>query len=129
MPILQKCCKHVHEELDPTLVYTESNYQNSLVHYLLQSMPKGTHVMKETTVLYRLSDGFVFGSGRIDILCETSDMCFILELKANVDQQRKYCSRFSGQTSRYVKHFPTTKTKQGILVLFSSCTPILKALP
>jgi hypothetical protein len=128
MSILQKCCKYCQEELDPVLVYTESNYQNTLVHYLIKSMPEA-NVQKEIQVIYRLSDGFIFGNGRMDIVVETKNTCFILELKSNVDAARKYNSRFSGQTNRYVQHFETQKKKYGILVIFSNCSPIIKSLP
>ena len=128
MSILQKCCMYTHKELDPVLVYTESNYQNTLVHYLIKSMPEA-NVQKEIQVIYRLSDGFIFGNGRMDIVVETKNTCFILELKSNVDAARKYNSRFSGQTNRYVKHFETQKKKHGILVIFSNCSPIIKSLP
>ena len=125
--ILDTCCKLVDSELDRTLNYTESNYQNALLHMLRSHTNPNTILCKEVSLTYKLSDGFVFGSGRIDILCETSDVVYILELKNNVDC--KWLKKFTGQTLRYVKHYNTLKKRVGILIIFGTCSPIIKLLP
>ena len=125
--ILDMCCKLVDSQLDRSLNYTESNYQNALLHLLETHTDQNTILCKEVSLTYKLSDGFVFGSGRIDILCETGDNVYILELKNNVDC--KWLKKFTGQTLRYVKHFNTNKKKVGILIIFGTCSPIIKVLP
>ena len=123
---LQHCTKLVDNELDRSLLYTESNYQTALLHFLKLNLPK-TAISREVHINYKLSDGTTFGSGRADIICENEDTVFVLELKANTDY--KWFKKFSGQTERYVKHFETSKKIIGILVLFGNCSPILKILP
>ena len=125
--VLHRCCLEVDSELDRSLSYTEANYQNALLHLLRAALPAKSTLCKEVPLTYRLSDGFVFGSGRIDILYETEDTVFILELKSNVDC--KWLKKFTGQTMRYVHHYPTTKQKIGIVIIFGTCSPIIKVLP
>jgi len=127
LKLLHTACKRADEELDRNLNYTESNYQNALLHYLRKAVPDEMVCAKEVSVTYKLSDGFCFGGGRIDIICEDATSCWILELKAHAD--RRMIARFSGQTNRYVKHYPTSVPKCGILIIFGSCSPIVKVLP
>ena len=124
---IRKCCEHVDFELDRYLHYTENNYQNALLHTLRTEFPMDFILGREVPLTYKLSNGFIFGTGRIDILIETPKFVLILELKANVDC--KYLKKFSAQTLRYVKHYPTDKIKRGICIIFGSCSPIIKVLP
>ena len=98
-------------ELDRCLLFTETNYQNALIHTLYKLLDNTFVVGREVHISYRLSDSFIFGSGRADIICESDDQCFILELKASVDC--KYLKKFCSQTRRYVKHYQTNKKKLG----------------
>ena len=128
LPLLKKATEYVDRELDRCLLYTENNYQTCLL-YTLKNLQPNLIVNREVHVNYRLSDQFIFGSGRIDILVETDTHAFILELKANVDC--KYVRKYQAQTRRYVQHYETSKIKQGILIVFNSnCAqnPLLKIL-
>ena len=126
MKQLEIATQKVDQELNRSLLYTENNYQNALIHFL-NPLPE-TAVSREVHISYKLSDGYVFGSGRADIVCETTDTIYILELKANTDY--KWIKKFSGQTLRYVNHYGGTKTIVGILILFNcNCSPIIKVFP
>ena len=123
---LQKCCKQVDHELTRSHGYSESNYQSALMYYLTQNLDKNFTVSREVNVPYRLSCGYVFGSGRADIICENAveNICFILELKA-ADQ--RVWRKWFGQLSRYVTHHTTPCEKVGMIVLFNCNTdPIVK---
>ena len=124
---IQTCCDIVDSELERDLHYTENNYQNALLHTLRNKFPSNYILGREVPLVYKLSDGFIFGAGRIDILVETPEFVLILELKAQVDC--KYLKKFSSQTLRYVKHYNTDKPKRGMCIIFGSCSPILKLLP
>ena len=124
---IKKCCDSVDFELDRYLHYTENNYQNALLYTLAAEFPSEYILGREVPLTYKLSNGFIFGTGRIDILIETPERIVILELKANVDC--KYLKKFSAQTLRYVKHYPTDKPKHGVCIIFGSCSPIIKVLP
>ena len=107
----------VDKELDRTLYFTESNYQNALIHLLNRKLPE-VSVNREVHINYKLKDGYVFGSGRADIVLESSTHVIILELKVSVDC--KYIRKFIGQTLRYIRNYPTTKKVQGVLIIFNS---------
>ena len=124
---IKKCCDQVDFELDRYLHYTENNYQNALLHTLATEFPSNYILGREVPLTYKMSDGHIFGTGRIDILLETPELVVILELKANVDC--KYLKKFSSQTLRYVKHYPTHKKKKGMCIIFGSGSPIIKVLP
>lgn len=124
---LDAATKKVDKELNRSLLYSENNYQNALIHYL-NGLLTNTAVSREVHISYQLSDGFVFGSGRADIVCETEKNVFILELKVNSDY--KWIKKHSGQTLRYVRHYPGQKKIVGILILFNcNCSAIIKVLP
>ena len=126
--ILNICCNLVDKQLTRQHVYSESNYQNALIHYLIRELDPKTTICREVNIVYRLSDGFVFGSGRADIVVETDSNCYILELKANVDC--KHIKKFFGQCAKYTRHYRTNLIKTGIVVLFNcGATPIIKVLP
>ena len=67
---------------------------------------------------YRLPDGLVFGSGRIDIQFETPQSIYILELKVQAKIQSVI-----GQLKRYMVHYPnpSRKTIRGCIVSFNHC--------
>ena len=127
LKILKQSTDAVDTELDRGLLYSENNYQNALIMFLKDFLGEDVAVNREVHINYRLSNGYIFGSGRADIICETKDSVYILELKANSDY--KWLKKFSGQTERYVQHYESTKQIYGILILFGNCSPIIKVLP
>lgn len=95
--------------------YREAAYQNVLQHLLQKD---GFAVRSEEGVVYKLSDGFCFGHGRLDLIVthkETNET-FILELKAGVRPNRR---RDLGQLARYMHHYNGELTG-GILLYFNS---------
>ena len=125
--LIRLCCDLVDRQLNRTHSYSESNYQNALIHYLLSNSDPKTTICREVNIVYRLANGFVFGSGRADIIIESEKDCFILELKANVDG--KHIKKYFGQCARYVKHYRTNLKKTGLIVLFNcNCKPIIQML-
>ena len=118
--VLLKCCKLTDQELTRSHAYSESNYQAALSHFLQKELSDDFTVSREVHIPYRLSDGFVYGSGRADIICEdrAERNCYILELKANVDG--RVLKKYYGQLSRYTKHHPCEYKKTGVVVLFNS---------
>lgn len=101
-------------ELDPLLMYQESCYQNAMLYFMRQLI-NDTQISSEVTIPYRLSNGFVIGHGRADIIIETSDEVHIIELKRGLC---KICNARS-QTRRYMSHFQTRKPIRGTLVVFN----------
>ena len=96
-------------------MYLETHYQRVLAH-LLQ---KKDHVIStEVHVAYKLPDGLIFGSGRIDLLFETTQAIYILELKVHAKIQSVV-----GQLKRYMVHYPnpSQKTIRGCVVSFNHC--------
>jgi len=96
-------------------VYLETHYQRVLSH-LLQK--KRHAVSTEVHVAYRIPDGLIFGSGRIDILFETPQSIYILELKVQAKIQTVI-----GQLKRYMLHYPNPCRKiiRGCIVSFNHC--------
>ena len=95
--------------------YREQAYQMVLMH-LLQK--EGFHVRSEVGVVYKLSDGFCFGHGRLDLICTDpkNKETYILELKAQVrPNQRQHL----GQLARYMHHYNGDVTG-GMLLYFNS---------
>ena len=72
----------------------------------------------EVGVVYKLSDGFCFGHGRLDLIVthKEKNETFILELKAGVRPNRR---RDLGQLARYMHHYNGELTG-GILLYFNS---------
>ena len=69
---IQRCCQHVDIELDKLHGYTENNYQTALIHFLQRDTALGGfNVHREVHIPYRLSDGYIFGHGRSDIILES----------------------------------------------------------
>ena len=95
--------------------YKEAAYQSVLKHLLEK---EDFVVCSEVGVVYKLSDGFCFGHGRIDLVVTHTPTaeCFILELKANV---RPNLRAHLGQLSRYLHHYRSPVT-HGILIYFNS---------
>ena len=102
METIKSCVKETALILKDAM-YLESHYQNVLVHLLMQ---KGFVVSKEICVPYRLPNGFVFGSGRIDIALETEREIFLLELKVHAK-----ITQTIGQIKRYMIHYPNPSRK------------------
>jgi GxxExxY protein len=95
--------------------YKEASYQCVLQHLLEK---EEFIVRSEVGVVYKLSDGFCFGHGRIDLVVthtQTAEV-FILELKANV---RPNLRAHLGQLSRYLRHYRSPVT-HGLLLYFNS---------
>ena len=123
---LQNCCKLVDQALTRSHGYSESNYQSALMYHLNQKLDNEFTISREVHVPYRLPSGYVFGSGRADIICENTEekICYILELKA-ADQ--RVWRKWFGQLNRYVTHHITPCEKVGMIVLFNCNTdPIVK---
>ena len=93
--------------------YLESQYQKVLGHLLIQ---RHMNVSSEVHIAYKLPDGFVFGSGRIDLMFETDTEMYIIELKV----QGKIATTV-GQLKRYMVHIdnPQQKIIRGCIVSFN----------
>ena len=98
--------------IDTSLHYTEQCYSNLIRKILLNN---DFIVNTEVHCCYRTPCGISFGFGKIDILVETDNEVFIIELKANV----KSVDRSISQVKRYMLHFKTNKTKHGILAMYN----------
>jgi hypothetical protein len=98
--------------IDTSLYYTEQCYSNLIRKILLNN---DFIVNTEVYCCYRSPCGISFGFGKIDILVETENEIFIIELKANV----KNVDRSISQVRRYLLHFKTNKTKYGILAMYN----------
>ena len=130
LSIIESCVDVTELNLDSSHNYLESHYQNALLHYLRESHDLKKHTIhKEVMINYRLSDGFIFGYGRADIMIETDEECHILELKSGVALSPKCFGKYFAQCRRYVAHHETTKKKSGYVVIFNSgCSAITKVL-
>ena len=128
---IKQCIQSVEKNLEQRLHYSEANYQNALIHFLQKSeVLKTYNVMREIVVSYKLSDNFVFGHGRMDILLENDTTSIIMELKAGVGSESKNMRKYFAQCSRYMTHYETTNNKIGYVIIFNSgCSAILKKLP
>lgn len=109
--IIRSICFKIAEELDPNLLYTESNYQTLLMKRLGDA---GFQVAEEVEVLYRMQDRFPTGRGYIDILCETASTVFVIELKANNTKWGKGLT----QLKRYLTHWESDKIVRGMFVAY-----------
>ena len=98
--------------IDTTLYYTEQCYSNLIRKILLKN---DFIVNTEVHCCYRTPCGISFGFGKIDILVETENEVFIIELKANV----KSVDRSIAQVKRYMLHFNSNKTKHGLLAMYN----------
>ena len=94
--------------------YRESCYQKVLGHLLRPHFK----VHLEVPVTFRLSDNFVYGTGRIDLVCKhkESDDTFVIEIKANV---KEHILAHIGQLARYCKHY---SCDGGLLIYFKGWT-------
>ena len=99
--------------IDTSLYYTELCYSNLIRKILIKN---DFIVNTEVHCCYRTPCGISFGFGKMDILVETENEVFIIELKANV----KSVDRSISQVKRYMLHFKTNKTKHGILAMYNS---------
>ena len=106
--IIRSICYKIVEELNPNLIYTESNYQTLLVKRLRDA---GFQVAEEVEVLYKMLDGFATGRGYIDVLVETASTVFVIELKANNTKWKKGVT----QLQRYLTHLESNKIVGGDL--------------
>jgi len=91
--------------------YRESCYQKTLAHLL----EKEFIVRQEVHIIFKLPDGFPFGTGRADIVCQhrKTGQIVVCELKANVSSHLK---RDLGQISRYMFHY---ECHSGLLLYFT----------
>ena len=95
--------------------YREQAYQNVLEHLLKKD---GFIVRSEVGVVYKLSDGFCFGHGRLDLIVtdQKTNETHNLELKSQVrPNQRQHL----GQLARYMHHYRGDVTG-GLLIYFNS---------
>ena len=99
--------------IDTELHYTEACYQ-SLLRQLFERA--GFFVKTEVICPYTTPCGITFGFGRVDLLVETDEAVFIVELKANVTAN----VTAEKQLRRYMKHYKTNKAKVGFLWRYNS---------
>lgn len=94
--------------------YLEAHYQTVLGHLLEPDF----EVTLELPVALKLSDGFLFGMGRIDVFARhrVTGQTYVIELKANIPLSARNLSRSSGQLDRYLKHCGHDSI--GVLVFF-----------
>ena len=122
--ILQISSSKTDQALDKTQCYSERCYQNVLLYFLKDL---DAVVSKEVNIPFKLDCGFTFGYGKADIVIETEEFVFILELKANVDL--RYSKKYAGQVLKYAEHFQSAKPRIPYLVIFGPSSPIIKRLP
>ena len=104
---LKNACVKTDQSLEKSLYYSEYNYQNVLLHFLAYEFPHQV-ISKEVSIPFKLDDGFTFGYGRADIIIESEEFIFILELKAHVDM--RFCRKYCGQILKYAQHLQSEKT-------------------
>lgn len=110
--IIESICKQIIQEIPSYFKYTESNYQTLLRKRLTLS---GFQVLQEVEVYWRTADNLKFGRGYIDLLIETKDTVFIIEIKVFNSSWAKG----SKQVQRYLRHFQTHKFLVGLLVCYN----------
>ena len=93
--------------------YPEEAYQ-LLLHERLRDA--GFKTLREVQIRYETPDHKFYGIGYIDILVETHDTVYILELKANV---KTVFYKGLAQTRRYMENFKSNKSVKGFLVTFN----------
>ena len=105
--------------------YLEAHYQNVLAHLLETDF----EVTLELPVPLKLSDGFLFGMGRIDLFVKhrITGEKFILELKANQTFSARNLQKATGQLDRYLLHCEHEAT--GVLVFFGLENNQYKIIP
>ena len=104
------------QELDPCLGYQESVFHKTMLHFL-----RDQNVQSEVIIPYCLTNGHQVGYGRADLILETDERVFVVELKrgaVNVQSARS-------QVKRYVKHFQTAKPMTGVVIVFSATSRVL----
>ena len=114
--LVEQCINKTSEQLKNE-IYLEASYHNVLAHYLRQT-GKFINVHCEYNINYRLPDGYVFGIGRADIVLETAQILFIIEVKASTST--KSLSGAIGQLNRYARHIdnPAKKEIDGLVISF-----------
>ena len=112
LQIIESICKQIVQEIPSYFRYSESNYQTLLRKRLSQS---GFQILQEVEVYWRTPDNLKFGRGYIDLLIETNDTCYIIELKSF----NSSWSKGTKQVQRYLRHFQTTKKLVGLLVCYN----------
>lgn len=124
---LQIACTKTDQSLEKGLFYSEFNYQNVLLYFLTRELPSTVTVSREVNIPFTLQNSLAFGYGKADLVVESEEFVFILELKAFVDMRysRKYC----GQVLKYAEHYNSMKTRIPYLVVFGPTSPIVKRLP
>ena len=115
MDIIRKCVQDVVSNVDLSLCYTEANLQRSLSYFLSEHGSVQCEVIIPYYFEHKCKDVY-YGSGRADIIWDYKGETHIIELK-RTDKQFNEASFYS-QVKKYVKHFNTNKTKNGILVVF-----------
>ena len=111
--VIQNICGTIQYDINTRLDYPESCYQQLLLQRLIDA---GFQAEKEIRVDYKTNDGKFFGIGYIDILVESNDTVYILELKAN---KRTIIKKGNAQVKRYMSNFETDKEVKGYLVTFN----------
>ena len=112
LQIIESICKQIVQEIPTYFRYSESNYQTLLLKRLRQA---GFQILQEVECYWRTADNLKFGRGYLDLLIETNDTCYIIELKSFNSSWAKG----SKQVQRYLRHFRTQKKLVGILVCYN----------
>ena len=116
METIIQTARDVHKFLPHSCHYNESNYHKAFAHLLQKNLPLYYSVSMEVPIPCQLPDGFVFGYGRADVVVESKDHVYIIELKVSHSDKRGPCGMH--QLRRYMYHYQTTKKKRSLLVNF-----------
>ena len=103
------------QELDPCLGYQESVFHKTMLYFL-----RDQTVQSEVVIPYCLSNGHQVGYGRADLILETDERVFVVELKrgsVNLGSAKS-------QVKRYIKHFKTPKPMTGVVTVFNGCSKL-----
>ena len=105
--VIRNICGTIQYDINTRLEYPESCYQELILQRLIDA---GFQAEKEIRVDYKTNDGKFFGIGYIDLLVETNDTVYVLELKAN---KRTIIKKGNAQVKRYMSNFETDKELKG----------------
>lgn len=119
LDMIKSAIDEICELLDTNLLYLENHYRTALAHILSKRLPEYS-ISQEVPINYNLSDGFIFGYGRMDIILENEQNIYILELKANVSMKQCNMDKYISQIRRYLHHLDSIKNKIGMLIIFNA---------
>ena len=121
---LQGVVERVIKLLPQSYDYNETHYQKVLAHELRKCDAFSSfEISQEVVIPYHLSDGFVFGYGRADLILldHMANSCIIIELKASVGIKFNQMEKYRAQLRKYMRHYHTRFRKKGVLIVFNPC--------